>query len=64
VKPGDLLRRRGDARWFVVVRDDAFEDNLELHETGQSGLGFFMKREELPKSFEDPARSDASGVPR
>jgi hypothetical protein len=64
VKPGDLLRRRGSGHWFRVVRDDSFENNLEVLEVGTSGMRQFVRREDLPKIFEDPDSIDPTEVPR
>jgi hypothetical protein len=63
VKEGDFLRRRGDARWFRVARDDTFRDHLELHEVSEIGLVQLLKREDLPKVFDDPAGIDPSELP-
>jgi hypothetical protein len=51
---GSVLKRRGDGRRFRIVRDDAFEGNVEVQEIEGNGLRFFVKREDLPKSFEAP----------
>ena len=64
VKAGDLLRRRGDGRWFRVLRDDAFENNLEMVEFGSSGMHEFVRREDVPKLFENPDSIDPTEVPR
>ncbi len=64
VKEGDLLRRRGNGRWFRVIRDDNFGKNFEVRELGPSGIGQFLKREDLPKLFEDPDTIDPTELPQ
>jgi hypothetical protein len=64
VKEGDLLKRRGNGRWFRVIRDDNFGKNFEVREVGPSGIGQFLKRDDLPKLFEDPDTVDPAELPR
>lgn len=60
---GDRLRRKSDGRWFVVVRDDSFERNLELRSEEEQGLVVWLGRSELPSHFHDPALPSPEPAP-
>lgn len=62
VATGDRLRRKSDGIFFLVVRDDTFEKNLELRsEDGQ--LVLWVARDQMPKLFHDPALPSPDPAP-
>ncbi|MEO6324966.1 MAG: hypothetical protein ABIT01_13825 [Thermoanaerobaculia bacterium] len=54
LKEGDVLVRRSDSTRFTIVRDDAYEQNLELRSLESTTLMLFLSRAEVPKMFEEP----------
>lgn len=64
VRAGDLLRRKGDGLWFEVVREDTFENNLEVRSVNGGGLRFFLERAQLPRMFENPAGDEEGEISR
>ncbi len=57
VKKGDRLRNRSTGSWYVVLRDDTFEQGLELQEVGGLRNEMLISRDQIPKLFENPATS-------
>ena len=63
VKTGDLLRHRIYGNWFRVVRDDSFEQSLELVELSDVGARMLVARGQLPPLFESPALAGPTPTP-
>ena len=60
-KEGTLLRRRSDAKWFRVFRDDRLSPYFEIVEDAGARLErMFLTRQEVPRVFEPPRGVEGS----